>query len=370
MSKVTIRKRELKNYRHALFLDFYPPIRHPKTGALVRRENLKLFVYDKPKNDYHKKHNKETLNLAEHVRCTRQIDVQSRKFGFLCDDLRDGDFIAFFKEFSRKKQRSTSDGAAMGVRYFEAFAGETLKFSDLDEFFCEDYKHFLLGEPGISRRGRGISRNTAVSYFAKFRTVLKEIYKRKLINDDLYTMVEPIDAKETHRERLEIEELQLLVHTSAKSDVMRRACLFSSLTGLRFSDVQSLTWDEVRGYQGNYSLQYRQDKTDSAEILPISDQAVELMGRQRGYTDKVFEDLVYYRIKGFLRDWVKKAGIQKNITFHSFRHTYATLQIQMGTDLYTVSKMLGHKSIKTTEIYAKVVDSKKIEAAKRIKLEL
>ncbi len=68
--------------------------------------------------------------------------------------------------------------------------------------------------------------------------------------------------------------------------------------------------------------------------------------------------------------WLQDAGITKNITFHSFRHTFATLQLEMGIDLYTVSKMLGHKSIKTTQIYAKVVDKAKAEAAGRIKLNL
>jgi len=68
--------------------------------------------------------------------------------------------------------------------------------------------------------------------------------------------------------------------------------------------------------------------------------------------------------------WLKDAGIEKNITFHSFRHTYATLQLEFGTELYTVSKLLGHRSIKTTQIYAKVKDKLKAEAAGRIKLDM
>lgn len=196
------------------------------------------------------------------------------------------------------------------------------------------------------------------------------MYRKGLILEDLYSKIDPIHPQETHRERLEIEELQLLAHTPAKSDLMKRASLFSALTGLRFSDVQSLKWGELRGYKGKYSLHFHQDKTGAAETLPISDLAVELMGRQTKDADQVFYGLVYYRLKDFLRRWLKAAGINKNITFHSFRHTYATLQIEMGTDLYTVSKMLGHKSIRTTEIYAKVADKKKIEATRKINLEL
>ena len=65
-----------------------------------------------------------------------------------------------------------------------------------------------------------------------------------------------------------------------------------------------------------------------------------------------------------------KAGITKNITFHCARHTYATLQLTLGTDIYTVSKLLGHKELRTTQIYAKVIDDKKKEAANKIKLDL
>jgi site-specific recombinase XerD len=94
------------------------------------------------------------------------------------------------------------------------------------------------------------------------------------------------------------------------------------------------------------------------------------MGVKKKDSDLVFKGLIYHQLKDFLNKWLYTAGIKKNITFHSFRHTYATLQIEMGTDLYTVSKMLGHKSIKTTEIYAKVVDRKKFEATRKINLEL
>jgi integrase len=175
---------------------------------------------------------------------------------------------------------------------------------------------------------------------------------------------------ETHRERLEIEEFQLLANTPVKSDLVKRAALFAGLTGLRFSDVESLKWSEVRGSAGKYNLQFIQDKTEGAVVLPVSDQAVELLGERRLQAEKVFKGLSYSNMRDVFKLWLQDAGITKNITFHSFRHTFVTLQLEMGTDLYTVSKMLGHKSIKTTQIYAKVVDKKKVEAAGRIKLNL
>lgn len=104
--------------------------------------------------------------------------------------------------------------------------------------------------------------------------------------------------------------------------------------------------------------------------MPISDDAVKLMGNKGKLHGSVFKKLTYSSIRVFLIRWLAKAGIKKNITFHCFRHTYATLQLEFGTDLYTVSKMLGHKHIKTTQVYAKVVDSKKNQTVNRIKVNI
>ena len=93
------------------------------------------------------------------------------------------------------------------------------------------------------------------------------------------------------------------------------------------------------------------------------------MGARKSNDEKVFEDLTYSDYNNAkIREWMIRAGIEKHITFHCARHTYATLQLSLGTDIYTVSKLLGHKSLKTTEVYAKIIDKKKKEAANRIKL--
>ena len=151
---------------------------------------------------------------------------------------------------------------------------------------------------------------------------------------------------------------------------MKRAALFSALTGLRYSDIETLRWKEVRGSVGKYFIQFFQEKTDGAETLPISDEACGLLGERRAPDDLVFEGMKYSQVKTFMVQWMAKAGIERDVTFHGFRHTFATLQLELGTDIYTISKMLGHKNVKTTEIYTKVRDSRKREAAGRIKLGL
>lgn len=103
--------------------------------------------------------------------------------------------------------------------------------------------------------------------------------------------------------------------------------------------------------------------------MPIGDEATQLLGERGDKDAKVFPGLTYSAYENkHLYQWIGLAGIEKNITFHCFRHTYAVLQLELGADLYTVSKMLGHRDLKTTQIYAKIVDKTKQDAANRIKL--
>lgn len=368
MPKVHIRKKKISKSRQSLYLDFSPPITNPQTGKPQRYEFLGLFTYDKPANVWERKHNTETNTLVETIRATRQLDIQNRRFGFVADRTREQSFIIYYTEYIASKGSLPNDNLSMSLRYFTEFAGQDVNFFDVDDFLISDYRSYLLGRPGLGKRGKPISYNTASNYFAKLRTVLRRAYKQKLLTEDICNAVEPINPKETHREILELEELQALADTPAKPDVVKKAAIFAGLTGLRFSDVHTLKWGEVRGVPGKYKLQFVQEKTEGAEVLPISDQAMELLGESREPDQLVFPELTYSGMRSCFVKWIKDAGIIKNITFHSFRHTFATLQLELGTEIYTVSKMLGHRSLKTTQIYAKVKDKMKVEAAGRIKL--
>lgn len=370
MAKVTLRKKPITKGRQALYLDYYPPIMHPDTGKPVRREYLKIYLFDRPRTEIDKEHNRETQKLAENLRAMRQIEIQNLRFGFLSDTKRNADFINFFKETAIRRSGSNADNWNMAVQYFISFAGQQLRFADLNEILCEDYRDYLLKAPSIGRAGRSISTNTSVSYFGKFRAALKAAFKAGYISTNLGERIDGIKARETHREYLSLEELQRLAKTECESPVIKKASLFSALTGLRFSDIEKLTWSEVRGTEDNYYLQFRQEKTEGTENLPLSDQAVSLLGERTSANEKVFKGLKYAHIDAFLPKWLLKAKIEKHVTFHSFRHTYATLQLASGTDIYTVSKMLGHRNLKTTQVYTKIVDAKKKEAANRIKLDL
>ena len=147
--------------------------------------------------------------------------------------------------------------------------------------------------------------------------------------------------------------------------------MFSALTGLRHSDIMKMTWKEITKEGEHYRLNFTQKKTKGVEYTPISDQAYFFCGEPGHPDELVFGGLPAPSwISKPLSRWIEAAGITKHITFHCFRHTYACLQLSNGTDLYTVSKMLGHTNIRTTQIYSKVEDEKKEQAADAIKLNL
>ena len=247
-----------------------------------------------------------------------------------------------------------------------------MKFADLNEKFCTDFKEHLLTTKSIKSNKTTLSTNSAVSYFNKVKAALKQAYKDGILQTDLNAKIKPIKTAETQRAYLTIEELNQLVKTPCNNVLLKRAALFSALTGLRFSDIQKMVWGELEYIEGQgYFIKFKQKKTKGVEVLPISEQAYNLLGEQGNPKDKVFEGLKYsaYHNK-HLFQWIGAAGITKDITFHCFRHTYAVLQLANGTDIYTVSKMLGHRELKTTQIYAKVVDKAKREAADKIRLNI
>ncbi|RLJ69323.1 phage integrase SAM-like domain-containing protein [Pedobacter alluvionis] len=154
MGSVTLRRKNLISGRQSLYLDYYP------------------------QTELEKNHNRETLALAEFERSTRQLDIQNRRFNFLSDEKRNGNFVDFFEEMKKKRSGTNSFNWKMSVEYFKDFAGDKVPLSSLNETFCEEYSAYLLTSPSVGRTNRKIKTNTAVSYFAKFKTTLKQAYKK------------------------------------------------------------------------------------------------------------------------------------------------------------------------------------------------
>jgi len=180
--------------------------------------------------------------------------------------------------------------------------------------------------------------------------------------------IKSIKPVESHREFLTEEEIQKLFKTDCKLPIIKRAFLFGCLTGLRFSDIVNLEWKDVHQSKDNgWYIRFQQQKTNGSETLHITDQARELMGIKSKPSDRVFKGLKYSaQVNKVLNQWVMEAGITKSISFHCSRHSHAVLLLSKGVDIFTVSKILGHRDIKTTLIYAKVLDTQKIDAVKKI----
>ena len=243
-------------------------------------------------------------------------------------------------------------------------------FSQIDLKLIESFRMFLLNAPQGGGKKGVISQNTASTYFSIFKAALKQAFIDGYLTVDIGAKVKGIQGQESRREYLTIDELNRLAQTPC-DPLLKRAALFSALTGLRHCDIQKLKWSEIEVFNGSYRLNFTQQKTKGVEYMPISEQAFQLCGERKDDEQLVFAGLPDPSwINRPIKKWVAEAGITKHITYHCFRHSYATLQLAGGTDIYTVSKMLGHTNVRTTQVYAKVVDAKKEEATKTIKLDL
>lgn len=376
--KVKLRQKKISGNRQSLYLDFYPAISHPETGEPTRREFLGFYIFDKAKSPIDKQHNKETLQLADQIRQKRENYLNKPEVytGYEIEQLKikekgEQNFVEYFKTLTGKRKASNYDNWVSAFNYLKIFTKGELKFSDLTEKFCNEFKEYLLTTKSNKSNKATLSQNSAVSYFNKLKAALKQAYKDGYLKTDLNAKIEPIKQAETRRNFLTIEELNSLIKTECNNPLLKRAALFSALTGLRFSDIKNLVWGEIHNsIENGYSIHFTQQKTKGVEILPISEQARKLLGERKEPVDKVFEGLTYSAYENkHLYQWIGAAGITKDITFHCFRHTFATLQLSKGTDIYTISKMLGHRELKTTQIYVKIIDQNKKDAANKITLD-
>lgn len=383
-TKVSLRQKKINNGKKSLYLDYYPPIPNPKTGKSTRREFLKLYIYEKPKGSQEKEHNTNTLEIAKGIQQRRHYNLNKPEIytEFEREQLRwkevgEEDYIKYFESLLKKRRESNQANWISAHKYLKKFTGGSIKFKNLNQTFFEDFKEYLLTTKSRKSAKANLSQNSAASYFNKVKASLRQAYIDEKLRIDLNAKIKSIKALEVRREFLTLEELNSLAKTHCNNPLLKSAALFSALTGLRFSDIQKMVWKELEYINGQgYLLKFEQKKTKGIETLPISDQAYELTEGTKNPEDmpqdeKVFQGLKYsaYHNK-HLFQWIGAAGITKDITFHCFRHTYATLQISQGTDVFTLRKLLGHKNIKHTLVYAKLMDEQRRKAADRIKLDI
>lgn len=349
---VKLRKRKTRTGLSNLYLDTY-------NNGRRTYEYLRLYlVPEKTRED--KRKNKETLQLAEAIRAKRVVEYHEGRYGFETSGQDNTLLFDYFHVQAKDHKGKTVRSWYNCLQYLEQYETRSnVTFSDVTSEWVQGFREYL--------EAQELSQNSKALYFSKLRACINRAYKDGIITDNPLKRVRSIKHEESKREHLTIEEVQRLAETDCDNDIVKRAFLFSCLTGLRRSDIEQLQWSDVHK-EGDYTrITFRQRKTGGQEYLDITHEARELMGEEQGEEELVFDHLPYpANTNTFIKVWTARAGIRKHITFHSARHTFATMMLTLGTDLYTVSKLLGHKDIKTTEIYAKIVDKGKQEAVARI----
>mgnify|MGYP003592232818 FL=1 len=372
---VTLRKRILPSGKITLYLDFFPPVYNHKTHKLYRREYLSLFLVPKPKSPIEKALNSENLYKAEIIRGNRFNEVNKEQIytpfeleRIHIKEVGEKSFIHYLKHTAESRTGNNADIWKYAIIHFEMFLkNEDILMQDIDVTIIEDFRAYLLKAKCLRKKNQFLAQNTALSYFNKIKATLRKAYKKGLLQTDVNAAIESIKEQESQRNFLTMEEAVRLFKTPCKKEIVKRVSLFSLLTGMRYSDISKLTWEEVQySKQEGYYIRFKQQKTDKPVTLPISEEALEFLGEQRMEHAKIFLNLKKWDFDRLIPIWIGDAAIEKHITFHCFRHTYATLQMAAGTDIFTVSKMLGHKNIKTTQIYTKIIDEKKRETTNKI----
>ncbi len=285
-------------------------------------------------------------------------------------------FIDYFEEGIVRLHPNGSKGVLNNWRrtleLFKRFTGNRpVSFKEIDAKLCNDFKYYVMGlTKEVNHNGLGqLSEGTVAQYISVFKAVLKQAFVEDFLSVNVSAQFKGVSPPQSKRDTLDMEEVNLLGRTQCDRPVVKRAALFTVLTGLRHCDVKALKWGQVQNASDGWRIDFVQKKTGIPEYLPISDQAYSLFGEPKDDNQLIFSGLpAVSECNRTIVKWLKAAGIDRHITYHCFRHTNATLLLQKGVDLFTIKTMLGHTRVTTTEIYGHIVDSTKRKAAKAIDL--
>ncbi|WP_332454420.1 site-specific integrase [Chryseobacterium aquaticum] len=371
--KISLSQRKLKDGRISLSIEFYRGSEITDDGKrkhLRNFENLDTYLIIDPKTAKEKKENKEALEFAENVIAIRKAEYAQGRFELKNTAKAKRVFLNFFADLAEEKRTLDSSNNYGNwystYQHLKKVVPKNLTFEEIDEYFIKKVRRYF-EKDAISKSDLPLSQNSKYSYFNKFKAALRNAFDNGYLTINYASKIKSFEQAESQREYLIFDELQRLAKAECKYPVLKKAFLFSCLSGLRWSDINTLIWKEVRDEGDISRVNFRQEKTEGVEYLYISKQARELLGERQDALEKVFKGLKYgmtYNTE--IIRWCNRAAVPKHITFHSARHTNAVLLLENGADIYTVSKRLGHRELRTTQIYAKIVDSKMKEAAEII----
>lgn len=359
---VKLREKKLANGSTSLYLDIY----HDGKRTY---EYLKMYIV--PETDENaKKQNAATWKAAFKIKSDRIIEMTNGQAGIKEEKEEPKilllDWMETYMNNQAKRGKKDAYQIRTAIRILKEYAGDKVTLDEIDKPFCQGYIDYLMTEYKAKTGGR-LANNTAHNYYRAFNGALNAAIRDELIKVNPFTRIgsaDKIKKPESKREYMTIDEIRKLIDTPIKQQAVKAAYLFSCFCGLRISDIQGLKWENVF-YDGKQCrLEVVMQKTKAPIYLPLSPEALRWMP-ERG--DKKSEDKVFTlpsaaAINVYLKPWAKDAGISKHITFHTARHTFATMMLTLGADLYTTSKLLGHTDVRMTQVYAKIVNRKKDEA--------
>ncbi|WP_046745340.1 site-specific integrase [Kordia zhangzhouensis] len=317
-----------------------------------KRNRTGMFYYDKPKNKAEKEHNKATKKLTETYIAQLTLKIQNNELGIKAPKSKAKDFVQYFAILTehRKDTGKNYHTWRSTLKHLKAFNPSGLKFSEMDIKWLERFRQFLLETQKLKSA-------SANSYFNVLKHGIHDAFRDRLIDIDYAEYVKAPTVEQAERQYLTEEEVLKLERTECKNAMLKKAFLFSCRTGISKADIQKLQWKDIKkDHENNYFIPFNRQKTKGLQYHPINKEAIEILGKQSEPNELIFKDLKFHSWQNaILCDWVYKAGIQKKITFHCARHTYATILLHKGADITQVNKLLGHADLKTTQIYAKVM---------------
>ena len=366
---VRIRFKELTNGNQSIYLDIY------RNGKRTY-EFLKLYIV--PEIDAASKAlNEHNLALAQKVKADRIIELTNNEKGVSNASLRSKmslqSLLDRYAQFLKDGGHDSSIRGVNSVKKTTAmFRGDATTIKQVDKEYCKQFISYLQNDyRGVN--GQVIAPHTVCGYLTVFSAALNWAVRNDFISENPFSKLSPQDRPkkpESQREYLQIDEIKKLISTKCPTrEDVKQAFLFSCYCGLRYSDIIALRWCDIRQDGDTWRVEIIMKKTKDPIYIPLSEQALKwLPKRPKGAKDedKIFGLPTISRVCLIIDAWTKAAGIKKHVTFHVARHSFATMMLTLDVDLYTTSKLLGHKDVSTTQIYAKIIDQKKTDAVNRV----
>lgn len=369
----------LSDGRESLFLDYYFGYQmtyDEQSGRQVarkdrKREYLSLYLWQAPRTPIERQQNKETLELAKKIRFERGQQLLENMEGYRLRKNRDINFLDYFQGYIDGYTKKDVRMFDLALRRFVDFLNATdeyrkfanrIKPEQITRDMVEAYTEYL--------QARSVGEG-AKSIYARFKKVVKYAVEHDvMVKNPCMGIVIKADDQQLKKDVLSVEEIQQLIttHCDNQNPNIRRAFIFCLYCGLRYCDVKDLTFANVD--YSNRLLRFEQSKTkghsaSSGVVIPLNDGLLKLIGTPEGQQDRnalIFPLPSYEMCLKSLRRWVKRAGIDKHISWHCARHSFAVNILNNGANIKTVASLLGHSGLKHTEKYTRAIDSLK-EAA-------